>query len=208
MSLRVIAGRARGRRLKAVPGRGTRPIMDRVKEALFSIIGADIRSAAFLDLFAGTGSVGIEALSRGASHALFVETDRAALGTIRENLRRAQLTDKARVVRRSAFAILDDAPDKHYDFIFVAPPQYRGMWLKTLRSLEENPAWQDPACLVIVQIDPKEFEPELDFVRLQLVDQRAYGRTMLLFWRFASQSTQPRTVSLPARPVHDRCFSR
>ena len=187
MSLRVIAGSARGRKLKAVPGDSTRPIMDRVKEALFSIIGAQIRNATFLDLFAGTGSVGIEALSRGASQALFVETDRAAIGTIRANLERSKLAEKARVIRRSAFAVLDAAPDRHYDFIFVAPPQYRGMWLKTLRALEKNEAWHDAKCLVIVQIDPSEFEPELGFLRLQLVDQRSYGRTLLLFWRFADQ---------------------
>ncbi len=187
MSLRVIAGSARGRRLKAVPGDSTRPIMDRVKEALFSIIGTQIRDANFLDLFAGTGSVGIEALSRGASHALFVETDRAAMGTIRANLERTKLAGKARVIRRSAFAVLDDSPDRHYDFIFVAPPQYRGLWLKTLRALEKNAAWHDPDCTIIVQIDPEELEPGLEFARLQLVDQRRYGRTMLLFLRFADQ---------------------
>ena len=185
MSLRVIAGSARGRRLKAVPGDSTRPIMDRVKEALFSIIGTQIRDANFLDLFAGTGSVGIEALSRGASHALFVETDRAALGTIRANLERTKLADKARVIRRSAFSVLDDAPDKHYDFIFVAPPQYRGLWLKTLRALEKNENWHNAACQIIVQIDPEELEPDLSFVQLQQVDQRRYGRTMLLFWQFS-----------------------
>lgn len=186
MSLRVIAGSARGRRLKAVPGDSTRPIMDRVKEALFSIIGTQIRDANFLDLFAGTGSVGIEALSRGASHALFVETDRAALGTIRANLERTKLADKARVIRRSAFSVLDDAPDRQYGFIFVAPPQYRGLWLKTLRTLEKNVTWHNAACQIIVQIDPKELEPDLSFVRLQQVDQRRYGRTMLLFWRFSN----------------------
>lgn len=185
MSLRVIAGSARGTRLKAVPGNSTRPIMDRVKEALFSIIGAQIRGAAFLDIFAGTGSVGIEALSRGASQALFVETDRAAISTIHANLERSKLADKARVIRRSAFAVLDAAPDQDFDFIFVAPPQYRGLWLKTLRALDKNEAWHDANCLVIVQIDPSELEPELKFARLQLVDQRSYGRTMLLFWRFA-----------------------
>ncbi len=185
MSLRVIAGSARGRKLQAVPGDRTRPIMDRVKEALFSILGTQMRGATFLDLFAGTGSVGIEALSRGASHALFVETDRAALRTIRTNLQRTKLADKAQVIRRSAFSIVDSAPDRHYDFIFVAPPQYRGMWLKTLRSLEANPAWHAASSLIIVQIDPSELEPELGFSRLQLVDQRTYGRTMLQFWRFA-----------------------
>ena len=79
MSHRVIAGFAKGRKLKLVPGDSTRPIMDRVKEALFSIIGQSILDTQFLDLFGGTGSVGIEALSRGAAHVTFVERDRAPL---------------------------------------------------------------------------------------------------------------------------------
>jgi 16S rRNA (guanine(966)-N(2))-methyltransferase RsmD len=88
MSLRVIAGTARGRKLKSVPGDATRPIMDRVKEALFSILGSFVHGSRFLDLFGGTGSVGIEALSRGAAHATFCEIDRAALQVLRDNLQR------------------------------------------------------------------------------------------------------------------------
>jgi 16S rRNA (guanine(966)-N(2))-methyltransferase RsmD len=82
----VIAGTAKGRKLKMVPGDSTRPIMDRAKEALFNILGARVRGCSFLDLFAGTGSVGIEALSRGAERVLFVDNNRLAIRTIRENL--------------------------------------------------------------------------------------------------------------------------
>ena len=188
MSLRVIAGSARGRKLKAVPGGKTRPIMDRVKEALFSIIGNDIRGAVFLDLFAGTGSVGIEALSRGASHAVFVETDGAALRSVRENLGLTGLADRATVLRRSAFKLLDDGPQAPYDFVFVAPPQYRGMWLKTLRALDRLDDWRNPGCLVIAQIDPSEMEPDLHLSRLEETDRRTYGRTMLLFYRYRDES--------------------
>ncbi len=184
MSLRVIAGSARGMRLKAAPGERTRPIMDRVKEALFSIIGKDIRGASFLDLFAGTGSVGIEALSRGADYALFLEIDRAALGVIRANLAHTRLAGKAKVLRRSAFKLLESPPDRVYDFIFIAPPQYRGMWLKTLRALDGQTSWRNEDSLVIMQIDPRELEPSAQFASLQQVDQRVYGNTMLLFYRF------------------------
>ena len=91
MPPRVIAGRARGVRLKAYRGDRTRPIMDRVKEALFSIIGEDIIDSYFLDLFAGTGGVGIEALSRGAKQVLFIDKHRSAIVTIRDNLKRTRL---------------------------------------------------------------------------------------------------------------------
>ncbi len=91
MSHRVIAGKARGRKLKPVPGDSTRPIMDRVKEALFSIIGTDIIDRTMVDIFAGTGAVGIEALSRGAAHVTFLDIEKSAVQTIYENLKTTQL---------------------------------------------------------------------------------------------------------------------
>src|SRR5690606_34652551 len=100
MPLRVIAGTAKGRRLRMVPGDSTRPVMDRVKEACFSIIGRRIIDATFLDLYAGTGSVGIEALSRGARKAVLVELDRKAVQTIQPNLQIPGLGEKA-IIRRS-----------------------------------------------------------------------------------------------------------
>ncbi len=184
MSLRVIGGRARGKRLKAAPGSGTRPIMDRVKEALFNIIGSDIRGASFLDLFAGTGSVGIEALSRGAEYGLFVELSRASIKTIRSNLEHTQLSASATVMRRDAFSLLAKPPERHFDYIYVAPPQYKRMWLRTLEALDANTSWQRPNSRVIVQIDPVEYDSEGQFENLKAVDTRQYGRTMLVFYEF------------------------
>lgn len=184
MSLRVIAGKARGMKLKAVPGDGTRPVMDRVKEALFSIIGSQIQAADILDLFAGTGSVGIEALSRGAAYAQFVELDRRALRVIHENLDRTGLSDCAVVYRRDAFQLLSRPPERHFDFIYIAPPQYKDIWHKCLRALEQNAAWRHADTRIIVQIDPKEFDASLCFTHLEMRDQRRYGGTMLLFYRF------------------------
>lgn len=191
MSHRVIAGQARGMKLKAVPGERTRPIMDRVKEALFSIIGSRIRQANFLDLFAGTGSVGIEALSRGAQFALFVELNRGAVHTIRGNLAHTRLASRGRVMRRNAFDILAEPPDRHYHFIYVAPPQYRDMWRRTLESLGENGAWQRPDSQVIVQIDPAEYRADLKLKNLRAIDTRQYGRTMLIFYQFLTHAAEP-----------------
>ena len=104
--MRVISGTAKGRSLQSVPGDSTRPITDRVKESLFNILGADIVAARFLDLFGGTGGVGIEALSRGAAHAVFVEKNRKAQETIKANLLHTKLIDRAEIVRGDAFAFL------------------------------------------------------------------------------------------------------
>src|SRR5512140_308189 len=103
--MRVISGTAKARKLKSPP-ESTRPIMDRVKEALFNILGTDVIDANVLDLFAGAGSVGIEALSRGAHRATFVEMNDEALGVLRENLRLTKLADRARVVRDNVFKFL------------------------------------------------------------------------------------------------------
>lgn len=186
MSLRVIAGQARGMRLKPVPGDSTRPVMDRVKEALFSIIGANIVGANMLDLFAGTGSVGIEALSRGASFALFVDKNALALQTVRGNLAHTRLGERAQVIRRDAFQLLAKPPPRPFDFIYIAPPQYHGLWLKALLAVDSNPAWHDRKCQIIAQIDPQEYTSEQPLRYLEAVDQRRYGRTLLIFYRFAS----------------------
>ena len=185
MSLRVIAGTARGLKLQPVPGNKTRPIMDRVKEALFSIIGSTIRDTNFLDLYAGTGSVGIEALSRGATHAHFNDMDRQAVQTIHRNLAHTGFRPKAAVTRRHALDLIARGPDRHYQFLYVAPPQYQGIWMQTLTALDENSDWQRPDSRVIVQIDPREFDAKRRFDHLEEIDQRKYGRTLLVFYQFA-----------------------
>src|SRR5215468_7356376 len=119
MPMRVIAGTAKGRQLKRVPGSGTRPIMDRVKEALFSILGENIRGASFLDLYAGTGSVGIEALSRGADKAVFVETARPAIKTIQENLKLTELEAYGQIVRQDARDYLRQQAKEEFEYIYI-----------------------------------------------------------------------------------------
>lgn len=183
--MRVIGGSAKGIQLQAVPGCGTRPISDRVKEAVFDILGDSIIDSYVLDLFAGTGSVGIEAISRGAERAVFVEKHPKATTTIRTNLRRTGLQTRARVVQADVFKFLAGEPEA-FDLIYIAPPQYQGLWKNTLLSLEVNLNWLEPDGVAIVQIFPKELEP-LPLKTLNLVDQRKYGSTLLCFYEPAPQ---------------------
>jgi 16S rRNA (guanine966-N2)-methyltransferase len=178
--MRVISGSAKGIQLQAVPGSGTRPISDRVKEAVFNILGDAIVGSRVLDLFAGTGSVGIEALSRGAEQAVFVEKHPKAVATIQANLRRTALEAEARVVRADVFKFLTGSPQP-FDLIYIAPPQYQGLWSKTLLALDAVPEWLDPFGFAIVQIFPKEMEP-VSLTSLQLSEQRKYGSTLLCFY--------------------------
>jgi 16S rRNA (guanine966-N2)-methyltransferase len=181
MSSRVIAGQAKGRKLKSVPGNDTRPIMDRVKEALFSIIGPDIIDAHMLDLFAGTGAVGIEALSRGAEYVLFNEINRAAVRVIEDNLETTRLQAGAEIRSADAFELLKYPSETPFDYIYVAPPQYKGMWRKALETLDTTPAWIAPETSVIVQIDPKE-QAAITLTHLRAYDERRYGNTLLWFF--------------------------
>ena len=182
--MRVIAGLAKGRKLVSVPGAGTRPIADKVKGALFDILGMDVEGATFLDLFAGTGSVGIEALSRGARHAVFVERARKAIVTVRRNLEITGFTEQAEVIHGNAFRFLDHAaPDLRFDYIYVAPPQYQDLWAKTLLALNDKPLLAADG-LVIVQVYPKEIH-EINTPRFRLTRERRYGSTLLQFYAFS-----------------------
>ena len=181
MSIRVIAGIARGRKLKMVPGDSTRPVMDRVKEALFNIFGTGILGCTFLDLFAGTGSVGIEALSRGAERVLFIDNDRLAIRTVRENLEHTRLTECAEVLRTNALTYVQRSAPEAFEYIYVAPPQYMGMWKTALLGLDENPDHVALDGVVVVQIDPSERE-DVALDVLELYDERTYGNTLLLFY--------------------------
>jgi 16S rRNA (guanine(966)-N(2))-methyltransferase RsmD len=177
----VIAGKAKGKKLKRVPGEGTRPVTDRVKESFFNIIRQDLPGGSFLDLFAGTGSVGIEALSQGAGYARFIELGRRAIKVVHENLESTGLKADAEVLQMDAIRYLERNPDRPFDYIYIAPPQYKGMWSKALIALDSQPDWLVEDGWAIVQIDPRESEP-LELKNLSEFDRRKYGNTLLVFY--------------------------
>ena len=184
--LRIIGGKARGRRIRSVPGETTRPITDKVKEALFNIIGPDIQGASVLDLFAGTGSVGIEALSRGAKYVRFVDLNWQPIATIRDNLKSTALQDGAEVVRSDAFTFIEQPASHRFDYVYIAPPQYKKMWSQALLCLDRHIDWISDDAWVIIQIHPLEYE-SVDEVQqihnLVEFNQRHYGSTLLVFYR-------------------------
>lgn len=183
-SLRVIAGKARGFHLRSVPGDSTRPITDRVKEALFNIIGADIAGASILDMFGGTGCVGIEALSRGATYSRFIDINRQAIQTIKANLQHTGLEKGAEVIHWDALTYLVNPADRRFDYIYIAPPQYKEIWLKALKLVDEHPAWLGEDAWVIVQIHPTEYQSG-EYQHLRQFDERRYGSTLLVFFETA-----------------------
>jgi len=183
MSPRVISGSAKGRKLFSLPGNIVRPITDRAKEALFNILGPDIFGATLLDLFAGIGGVGIEALSRGAAFVRFIEWNPKVVRVLQQNLAHCRLNDpqRAEVLHMDAFALLTHPPDRAFDYIFIAPPQYKGLWKKALLLVDEHPGWLAEDGWVIVQIHPNEYEA-VPLRHLREFDQRRYGSVLLVFY--------------------------
>ena len=180
-NLSVIGGKVKGFNLLSVPGEGTRPIMSKVKAAIFNIVSPYILGSTWLDLFAGTGSVGIEALSRGAAFARFVDNNKGAIKTINANLDHTGLADQAEVWQKNALSALDGAADRKFDFVYVAPPQFKNIWSKTLQVIDQNPDWLLDDSWIIVQIDKVEYE-EQTLENLKLFDRRTYGSTELIFY--------------------------
>lgn len=186
--MRVISGTAKGRTLKAVPGDSTRPILDRAKVPLFDILRARVPESTVLDLFGGTGQIGIETLSQGAAHCVFIDTNARAVATIKENLETTKLTDRAEVRHTDAFVYLKNCA-KTFDLIFIAPPQYKGVWIEAMRMIAERPHLVNPAGLVIVQIDPKEYEA-LSLETFTETSQRKYGNTLFVFFEATARQAE------------------
>lgn len=183
MSFRVIGGEARGRRLQLPPRDTTRPLSDRAREALFNILTPRVRDARMVDLFAGSGAVGIEALSRHAAHVTFVERDGAVAEVIEENLALVGFADRAKVVRGDALLWPGRAKEP-CDVVFTGPPQWQGLWASSLQSLDQVAALvlADEG-VVVSQCDPSEdqSDQELGLEVLARTDQRRYGKVLLTF---------------------------
>ena len=178
--MRVIAGKARGIQLKTPEGLLTRPTADRVKEALFSIIQFDIAGAAVLDLFGGTGQLGIEALSRGAEHAVFVDASEKACNLIRENLRRTGFAGKATVVCCDYLTFLN-RNNQVFHIILLDPPYAETYLENALERITEIDILQSNG--IIVTERPLGKDIQSDFHGLTRSRDYKYGKTLLTFYR-------------------------
>jgi 16S rRNA (guanine966-N2)-methyltransferase len=174
--MRVIGGCAGGLRLQAPRGEGTRPVTDRVKETLFAILGERVREARVLDLYAGSGALGIEALSRGAIEAVFVERDRAAAAVIGANLAHTRLADGGRVVIADVERFLASAPDGAYDLALLDPPYTLRAILPPLEALLP---WLAADATVVIKHFWRTAVPEP--AGLAIVRGRRFGETALTF---------------------------
>ncbi len=171
--MRIVGGTLGGRVLRAPAGRSTRPTSEKVREAIFNILG-DIEGARVLDVFAGSGALGIEALSRGAAHATFIDQDRAALKVLRANLAELGLEDRATVIAREAVAAV--AAVEPVDLVFIDPPYASDLALRTAQALRVAAGTR-----IVIEHDRRTVPPETVGSLLR-TDQRRYGDTMVSFF--------------------------
>ncbi len=189
--MRVIAGTAKGTRLEAPKGRKTRPTLDRVREALFSILGAKVVDARVLDLYAGTGAIGIEALSRGAAHCEFVEDDAECAALIQRNLKAARVESRANIQRLRLPEGLSTTgrSEKQYDLIYADPPfGFTGYALLCAELVRNN--LLGPDAVVIIEHDARTSLAECS-AKLPCFREARYGKTCLSF--FATEEARPDT---------------
>ena len=185
--MRVVSGTARGCKLQPVPGMNTRPTTDRVKENVFNLIQDRVRGARALDLFAGTGQLGIEALSRGAQSCDFVERDKAAYAVAEKNIRAARVADRAALHRAEAAEFVSRAGRRQYDLIFLDPP-YGGVILENaLLQIETFDILSTDGIIICESAVGDRFAHGFEVVR-----ERRYGATMITVLRRQNGGTDER----------------
>lgn len=182
--MRVVAGEYGGRRLKAVPGMKTRPTTDKVKEAMFNIIGPYLDGGQVLDLFAGSGGLSIEAVSRGAEHATLVDRQYQAIKTIHENLSVTKEEDKFTVLKGDAYKMLNKLAkqEQGFDYVFLDPPYKKQQILELMEQLKKLGLLNTDA-LIICETDQVADLPE-ELADFELIKKADYGITELTFYRY------------------------
>ncbi|MDO8644346.1 MAG: 16S rRNA (guanine(966)-N(2))-methyltransferase RsmD [bacterium] len=195
--MRIIAGQAKGRLLKTPKGKGIRPALDKVKGAVFNILqhGIGLEGSSVLDLYAGTGNIGIEALSRGAAQATFVDDSKEAIDLIGENLKRTGFEGKGDVVvLRLPWGLKRWKGKRDYDLIFVDPPYDKELVMPTLELLAREKILA-PSGRIVVEHSPREKitvgagfpRPGVETTPLQIIDQRKYGQTIITFLTYVQE---------------------
>ena len=181
--MRVISGTARGTKLNSIESLSTRPTLDRVKEALFSIIQTHLQDSNVLDLFAGSGALGIECISRGAKHCTFCDKSYEAIKMLKHNLQRTKFETKATILVEDYKKCLQKLDKNKFDIIFIDPPYKLDIAVNSIKLILEYDILAKDG-IIILETDEEEREiKELENINLEVYDVRKYGRVKLIFLR-------------------------
>jgi 16S rRNA (guanine966-N2)-methyltransferase len=184
MSLRIIGGELKGKKLYTIPGTLVRPTADRLRESIFNILSYLVRDAAVLDLFAGTGAFGIEALSRGAELAVFIDYNKTALSVVERNIQSCAVDNRSKIIRWDIVKNLNCIKSmvSKFDLVFMDPPYNKGLIKPTLLNLHDSGSLCNEASIVI---EHNYLEPIPETCkRFELIDQRKYGKKLASFLKY------------------------
>lgn len=180
--MRIISGVARGTRLLTLEGTETRPTLDRVKEPLFSIIQMHVKDARVLDLFAGSGALGLEALSRGAKSTVFTDISEKAINVINQNIQKIKLEDNAVILNQSYKETLKQmsSQNQQFDIIFLDPPYASGLLQNAMQEISDYKLLAENG-IIVVETDMESELQKIQNIGFHIKDIRKYGRVMLMF---------------------------
>lgn len=181
--MRVISGTAKGKKLNSLEGLETRPTLDRVKEAVFNIIQFDIKDAVVLDLFSGSGALGIEALSRGAKEAILCDVSSKAIKIINKNLEETRLKEKAKVFSNDYLETLNKIKDKKFDIIFLDPPYKSDYIEKSIEYISTHNLITENGIIIVETNDKNKIDEIKAKKDLEVYDTRKYGIAIIIFVR-------------------------
>jgi 16S rRNA (guanine966-N2)-methyltransferase len=184
MGLRIIGGELKGKKLYSVRDQSIRPTADRLRESIFNILSHRVLETVVLDLFAGTGALGIEALSRGAESALFVDNRKGALSVLKRNIESCKLDQKAKIVKWNIRQNLNciRSNKRNFNLVFLDPPYNKNLIKPSLFNLDQSNSLKDGACIVIEHSILESIPTDL--IAFDLTDQRKYGKTLVSFLNY------------------------
>ena len=179
--MRIISGKARGTKLYTLEGMNTRPTLDRVKESIFNIIQNEIDGAKVLDLFAGSGAIGLEFLSRGAKEAVLCDKSKEAIEVIRKNINKIHMEEKTKVFNTDFETCLEKIKNQQFDIIYLDPPYATNYIVKSLKKIIEFGIITKDSTIIIETDDETRILKEIENLEIKIVDKRKYGRATIIF---------------------------
>ena len=183
LDMRIVAGKAKGTKLYTLEGENTRPTLDRVKESLFNIIQNDIQDSIFLDLFSGSGAIGLEAISRGAKKAILCDKSKEACMVIRKNIEKTHALENTELYQADFKEVLTNRIHEKLDIIFLDPPYKTDFAIEALKMLMEKDLLKDNTMIIIETDDSNRILENLKNINCEIKDVRKYGRAYLIFLR-------------------------
>ena len=179
--MRIISGKARGTKLYTLEGEETRPTLDRVKEALFNIIQGDIQDCVFLDLFAGSGAIGLEAVSRGASKAILCEKSKQAINIIEKNVEKTHTKEKVELYKTDFKNLLETKLKYMPDIVYIDPPYKTNYVFEAVKLLIEKKNIKEQTTVIVETDEEERVLKQLEVLPIKITAQKKYGRVHLIF---------------------------